>query len=236
MATSCPNSLGSFSPNNYDLKTMATLFKLYPHSLTPLLMTKAQGSRHFLGATFNGRVLDWAEDKKMQALLLVTNKQQVDSSVESAEYCTHFWTWKVRLPVAAQPHAEHHFTGKHFCVLWFLTGSGLTAEAACQLRSPRKSRTSSIWAWSTKFCAVGCSGQEPMFTIPWVGMAGLKSLCTCWQWPLTFACFQSSSQVNPLGSVCTGVSQKKYLSLKATQQVHWGYIGFWFQLECPMKH
>lgn len=137
----------------------------------------------------------WIEQRTKRCRL-VTNKQQVDSSVESAECCTHFWTWKVRLPVAAQPHAEHHFTGKHFCVLWFLTGSGLTAEAARQLRSPRKSRTSSIWAWSTKFCAVGCSGQEPMFTIPWVGMAGFKSLCTCWQWPSTFACFQSSSQVN----------------------------------------
>lgn len=74
----------------------------------------------------------------MQALLLVTNKQQVDSSVESAECCTHFWTWKVRLPVAAQLHAEHHFTGKHFCILWFLTGSGLTAEAARQLESTKE--------------------------------------------------------------------------------------------------
>lgn len=35
-----PNPLGSFSPNNFDLETMATLFKLYTHGLTPLLVTK----------------------------------------------------------------------------------------------------------------------------------------------------------------------------------------------------
>lgn len=38
-------------------------------------------------------------------------------------------------------------------------------------------------------------------------------------------CFQSSSQVNPLDSVCTGAAQRKYLSLKDTSLTH---IGFWF--------
>lgn len=40
MGTSCPTPLGSFSPNNFDPETMATLFKLYTHGLTPLLVTK----------------------------------------------------------------------------------------------------------------------------------------------------------------------------------------------------
>lgn len=36
-------------------------------------------------------------------------------------------------------------------------------------------------------------------------------------------CFQSSSQVNPLESACTGAAQRKYLSLKDTSHTHIGF-------------
>lgn len=36
-------------------------------------------------------------------------------------------------------------------------------------------------------------------------------------------CFQSSSQVNPLNSVCAGAAQRKYLSLKDTSLEHIGF-------------
>lgn len=74
------------------------------------------------------------------------------------------------------------------CALWHSAGqdsSGSMKERDLGSRfwRPWKSRTLSTWVQSTKFCAMGNSGSQPMFTIPWVGKAGFKSLCSCRQWP-----------------------------------------------------
>lgn len=109
--------LGSFSPNNYDSKMKAALFKLRTGSLAPLLVcwlkngslkSKAQGSKHFGAASFVFERPGLSQRTEMWAVLLVTNKWQVTGPVECDGSSTH--SEKVRLPPAG---AGLHGAGLH---------------------------------------------------------------------------------------------------------------------------
>lgn len=147
---------------------------------------------------------------------------------------TFFGLEKVRLPVAAQLHAKHRFTGMHFPVLQRripLVLKGFWTHCRSGTESMREQNLEHMSLEHDVLC---CGMQWPRANVynSLGGMEGFKSLCTSWQWALTFACFQSSSQLNPLGAVCTGVSKRKYLALKVTSQEQWVLIS----AGVPQKH